>query len=112
MAPPSAILLVDGIFLHRDELAGRWDFSMFLDVDFATSFARMAVRDGSPSDPDDPRNRRYVEGQRLYLAQCDPASRASLVIDNRECGSGTQPQGVAVVLLSTVIDRDPSGREG
>ena len=81
VAPPSALLLVDGIFLHRDELAGRWDFSVFLDVDFAVSVARMAVRDGSPSDPDDPRNRRYVEGQRLYLARCDPAARASLVID-------------------------------
>jgi uridine kinase len=81
VAPPSAILLVDGIFLHRDELADRWDFSVFLDVDFAVSVARMAVRDGSPSDPDDPRNRRYVEGQRLYLAHCDPAKRADLVID-------------------------------
>lgn len=80
-APPSAILLVDGIFLHRDELVGHWDFSVFLSVDFAVSVARMAVRDGSPSDPDDPRNRRYVEGQRLYLATCDPAARASLVID-------------------------------
>ncbi|WP_207312576.1 uridine kinase [Lentzea alba] len=82
VAPPSALLLVDGIFLHRDELAGRWDFSVFLDVDFAVSVARMAVRDGSPSDPDDPRNRRYVEGQRLYLTRCDPAARASLVIDH------------------------------
>ncbi|WP_245848931.1 uridine kinase [Lentzea kentuckyensis] len=98
VAPASAILLVDGIFLHRDELAGRWDFSVFLDVDFAVSFARMAVRDGSPSDPDDPRNRRYVEGQRLYLAQCDPAARASLVVDNRESSVGTQPQAVVVVL--------------
>jgi uridine kinase len=42
----------------------------------------MAVRDGSPSDPDDPRNRRYVEGQRLYFAKCDPARRANLVLDH------------------------------
>ncbi|MGW4210581.1 uridine kinase [Lentzea sp. NPDC004789] len=77
-----AILLVDGIFLHRDELVDHWDFSVFLSVDFAVSFARMAVRDGCPSDPDDPRNRRYVEGQRLYLAKCDPAGRAALVIDH------------------------------
>lgn len=82
VAPPRAVLLVDGIFLHRDELADRWDFSIFLAVDFAVSVARMARRDGSSPDPDDPRNRRYVEGQRLYFAQCDPAARASLVIDN------------------------------
>ncbi|MDX8030170.1 uridine kinase [Lentzea sp. BCCO 10_0856] len=81
VAPPSAILLVDGIFLHRDELPEHWDFSVFLAVDFAVSVARMAGRDGSPSDPDDSRNRRYVEGQQLYLAKCDPAARATLVID-------------------------------
>ncbi len=82
VAPPSALLLVDGIFLHRDEVVDHWDFSVFLDVDFAVSVARMAVRDGSPSDPDDPRNRRYVEGQRLYFAKCDPARRADLVLDH------------------------------
>ena len=81
-APPQAILLVDGIFLHRDELVHHWDFSIFLDVGFEVSAARMAKRDGSPSDPDDPRNRRYVEGQRLYFAACDPTARADLVIDN------------------------------
>jgi uridine kinase len=81
-ASPSAILLVDGVFLHRDELVDHWDFSVFLSVEFAVSVARMAKRDGSPSDPDDPRNRRYVEGQKLYFAKCDPARRADLVIDH------------------------------
>ena len=42
------------------------------------------VRDGCPADPADERNRRYVEGQRLYLAACDPAARATLVIDNTD----------------------------
>lgn len=80
-AQPPAILLVDGIFLHRDEVVSHWDFSVFLAVDFAVSVARMAARDGGPSDPDDPFNQRYVGGQQLYFAQCDPAARASLVID-------------------------------
>ena len=80
----STVLVVDGIFLHRDELAAWWDFSVYLDVDFAETFARMAVRDGCPPDPADPANARYVEGQRLYLAACQPATRASAVIDNRD----------------------------
>jgi len=84
VASPSALLLADGIFLHRDELVGHWDFSVFLDVGFAVSVARMAVRDGSSPDPDDPSNHRYVEGQRLYLAQCDPAARARLLIDHHD----------------------------
>ena len=80
----STVLVVDGIFLHRDELAAWWDFSVYLDVDFAETFARMAVRDGCPPDPTHPANARYVEGQRHYLAACRPATRATVVVDNRD----------------------------
>jgi len=79
----STVVVVDGIFLHRDELAAWWDFSVYLDVGFAETFARMSVRDGCPPDPAHPANARYVEGQRRYLAACSPASRATVVIDNR-----------------------------
>jgi uridine kinase len=79
---PSAVLVLDGLFLHRPELRGYWDLSVFLRVDFAVTFARMAVRDGSPADPSDVANRRYLEGQRLYLSSCSPEDRASLVVDH------------------------------
>ena len=75
LASVDAILLLDGIFLHRDELAGLWNYSLFLDVPFEVSTARCAARG-------DRLSHRYVEGQRLYLAACDPASRATRVIDN------------------------------
>ncbi|GAA1988609.1 hypothetical protein GCM10009838_59330 [Catenulispora subtropica] len=83
-APDECVLVVDGIFLHRDELRAMWDFSLFLDVDFATALARMVHRDGASPDGQDPRNRRYSEGQQLYLAACHPADRASMVIDNND----------------------------
>lgn len=83
-APPGAVLVVDGIFLHRDELADAWDLSVFLDVPFAETAQRMAVRDGTDPDVEHPRTRRYVEGQRLYFAACDPRGRADLVIDNAD----------------------------
>ncbi|WP_439656642.1 uridine kinase [Lentzea sp. HUAS TT2] len=79
-----SILLVDGIFLHRDEIAHHWDFSIFLSVGFEVSVARMAVRDGASPDVEDERNRRYVGGQRIYLETCDPAARADLVVDNND----------------------------
>jgi uridine kinase len=79
---PNSILILDGIFLHRDELRKLWSFSIFLHVPFEVSFARMAVRDGNAPDPSAGRNRRYLEGQKLYLAQCRPTEHASLVIDN------------------------------
>lgn len=80
-AVPPAVLLVDGIFLQRDELRPHWDLTIFLDVPFAESFRRMARRDGGDPDPDAAGNRRYREGQELYFAQCDPRSRADVLID-------------------------------
>ncbi|MDC7123583.1 uridine kinase [Cellulomonas fimi] len=81
-APDDAVLVVDGIFLHRPELAAWWDFSVFLRVPFDVTFARMAVRDGCPADPDDPVNARYRDGQLLYLAEVAPVDRATVVVDN------------------------------
>jgi uridine kinase len=81
-AAPGSVLVVDGVFLHRDELVQHWDFSVFLEVPFAVSIARMAARDGTSADPGDPGNLRYVRGQQLYFAACEPWLRASLVIDH------------------------------
>ena len=53
-APAGAVLVLDGLFLHRDELAGVWDLSVFLRVPFEVTAARMAVRDGTAPDPTDP----------------------------------------------------------
>lgn len=78
---PGALVIVDGIFLHRDEIRDVWDASIFLDVPFVESVRRLAVRDGSSSDPASAENVRYVEGQRLYLQSCDPWSRASILVD-------------------------------
>ncbi|GCD18977.1 hypothetical protein CTKZ_05390 [Cellulomonas algicola] len=83
-APDDAVLVVDGIFLHRPELAGWWDVSVFLRVPFDVTFARMAARDGCPADPDDPVNARYRDGQLLYLAEVAPADRATVVVDNAD----------------------------
>ena len=83
-APLSSILLFDGIFLHRPELRPYWDASIFLQTDFAVSVGRCASRDGTPPDVTATENRRYVEGQRLYLLACEPAKRATMTIDNND----------------------------
>lgn len=80
-APPGAVLILDGMFLHRDELADCWDLSIFLQVPFSVSVARLASRDGSNPDPEHPSLARYVQGQRLYFAACSPWDRADLVVD-------------------------------
>ena len=73
-APPDALLLLDGLFLHRDELHERWDLSIVLDVPEEVAAARLLEREGKP-----PRDR-YVLGQRRYFVACDPRARASLLL--------------------------------
>lgn len=88
VAPDHAVVIIDGMFIHRDELCSSrqkkiWDISIWLEVPFEESFHRMAERDQKiTSDPEDPRNARYYQGQLLYLQSCDPAHRADLVVEN------------------------------
>ncbi len=82
VVPEGGVLLVDGIFLHRPELRDVWDMSVFLHVSTPVSLDRCATRDGTSPAPSD--NRRYVEGQRLYLQRCRPQQQATVVIDNTD----------------------------
>ena len=88
VAPDHAVVIIDGMFIHRDELCSSkkkkvWDISIWLEVPFQESFQRVAGRDHKlNADPEDPLNARYYQGQLLYLQSCDPAHRADLVVEN------------------------------
>jgi uridine kinase len=84
LAAPDAILVLDGIFTHRNELIRFWDYSVWLEVPFSVSIPRGAGRGYGSPDPDSPKNRRYIEGQRLYMEECHPRERATIVIDNAD----------------------------
>ncbi|TDV42673.1 uridine kinase [Actinophytocola oryzae] len=85
LADDDAILVFDGIFTHRDELIRYWDYSVWLEVPFEVSIPRAAQREKTPdADPQSMKNRRYVGGQRLYMAECHPRDRATVVIDNAD----------------------------
>ncbi len=84
LAEPDAVLVVDGIFTHRNELIRFWDYSVWLEVPFSVSIPRVAGRGYGDPNPDSPKNRRYIEGQRLYMEECHPRERASIVIDNAD----------------------------
>ena len=83
-APQDAVLVVDGIFLHRPELIDVWDWSFWLDAPATVRFARMAERDGTDPDPDAASNERYRVGQEMYIARVDPAALAAVRIDNSD----------------------------
>lgn len=82
--PRHGVLLFDGIFLHRPELIDLWDLTIWVDVPFSVSVPRGAARDGADPDPSAPSQRRYVEGQRLYLAECSPRAKATIVVDSAD----------------------------
>ncbi len=85
-AAPDAILLFDGVFLQRPELADTWDLILFVKVTFDTVLARAAARDagllGGPAAVEARYRARYIPAQQRYLADCRPAQRADLVIVN------------------------------
>ncbi len=83
-AEVGAVLLLDGIFLHRPELRDYWDASVWLEVPFSVSVPRMAERDADSPDPDAPEHRRYVEGQKLYLDESMPKRHATFGINNSD----------------------------
>lgn len=84
-APPDAILLFDGIFLHRPELVDAWDFTFFLKVSFETVLDRAVRRDGpllgSPETVLQRYQTRYIPAQQRYLASCQPETRANWTVD-------------------------------
>jgi uridine kinase len=81
-----AILLFDGIFLQRPELAGAWDWTIFVQVSFETSLARAVHRDrdliGSEQAVRRRYETRYIPAQQAYLRAHRPAERANLVVIN------------------------------
>lgn len=68
-----ALLIVEGIFLRRPELAGEWDATCLVTaparVTVPRGNARLGTRMPGADDPAHPANERYVGGQRLYQQQ-------------------------------------------
>jgi len=107
------VVVVEGLFLHRDRLRERWDYSVFLDVSFEVTAQRMSRRDGTPADPGHQGIRRYLEGQRIYFRSCSPWLRASRVVDHTD---PVQPRLLTpgeVSALSTVrVDGQAANASG
>jgi uridine kinase len=94
IVPVPGTLILDGLFLHRPELVGYWDLTVYLVADARRDAAWAEyLTGGLPDDPDRrqaeidrrrvrARRGRYVEGQKLYEQEADPLVHASFVIDN------------------------------
>ena len=87
-AAANAVLLFDGVFLLRPELAGYWDFTIFVDAAFEITLARAERRDaalfGGIEAVRGLYRQRYIPGQKLYLAEARPKERAEVTVDNND----------------------------
>ena len=84
-APSDLVLVVDGSFLQRDEVATHWDVTVWLDASFEAARARGALRDaellGSAEQAKTLFRTRYHAAQQRYLDEVGPAERASIVVE-------------------------------
>jgi uridine kinase len=87
-APADAILIVDGSFLQRAELAGLWDEVVFVHASFEAAHARGTARDaaafGSVRAAAEAFEQRYHAACRRYLDEVHPAEHATIVVGNED----------------------------
>jgi uridine kinase len=69
-AGPDAVLVVDGVFLLRQELAGLWNYSIWLSTPLLESEVAELARDAAADD--------------AYLRDANPSEKATTIIDNQD----------------------------
>jgi len=74
-APDDSILIVDGVFLNRPEIAGLWNYSVWVDV----TRENTAGADTTEAEAD-----RQNAAQALYRKEVGPRTRATAIIDNTD----------------------------
>lgn len=94
--PAAAVLVFDGLFLQRPELNDHWDFTVFLDADERYEREWLAFLLGNLPEHDVERAAeldarlvrarwpRYRDGWRIYVDAVQPASMATVVVDNND----------------------------
>lgn len=88
------VLLFDGIFLQRPELADEWDLTIFLDGEERVALQRLGlILDGCPTAREAAvdhvlgwakRFERYTAGMRWYLDTVSPVTTSDIVVDNND----------------------------
>lgn len=81
--PVGSIVIIEGIFLQREELENLFNHMIFIDVPEEIRLKRVLERDGYIGDKEqiaEKYNSRYFPAERYYCENCSPARKASLVI--------------------------------
>ncbi|MBT3568348.1 MAG: uridine kinase [Opitutae bacterium] len=86
LASPDAILLFEGVMLFRKEIANAFDYRILVDTTFEVALERAKTRDlkhfGNMQTLLEKYTRRFIPGQKRYLAECRPAEQANAIFQN------------------------------
>lgn len=80
------LVVVEGVFLYKDELVGFIDYKIYLEVDSAVAEARYRARREAEGDPRPLAVFRdlWLPAHERYVLEREPQCHASLVIDNND----------------------------
>lgn len=88
IAPKDAVLLLDGVFLLRNELNRYWDFRIYVEVNFQVAVGRAVSRDEEDSPLKSGILKRYwekyVPGHLIYFETVQPKNNATLIVNNND----------------------------
>lgn len=92
-ASPDAVLVADGGFLQVPALVDHWDLRIYLYVGWDVVLRRGAARDQawmeSLAAAEERYRTRYIPGERMYVDEVQPRSRAQIVVDNEDPANPT-----------------------
>ena len=79
-------MLIEGVFLFKQEIMPYLDYKIYLDVSFETILERVKLRDklvlGSEEEIIKKYQEKYIPGQKLYFKECNPKIHSDIVINN------------------------------
>lgn len=85
--PVNGVLIVDGLFTLRPELASSWEYRVWLDVGVQLSVERGVARDAEREGREAAarlHRDRYGAALELYLAEAKPMEQADVIIDHTD----------------------------
>ncbi|HEX6799565.1 MAG TPA: hypothetical protein VF116_17795 [Ktedonobacterales bacterium] len=97
---PGGIVIVEGVYTTRAELAAYYDYTIWMECPRATRLARGIARSGEAIRPVWERD--WMVAEDLYIAAHAPDERATLVIDSSGVGAHDRRREVVVLRRGTV----------